>query len=93
MGEFNQSEYINTYIRETYDTFKIQVPKGQKEEIEKHRKEKGYKSLNAYVKDLINKDLEGGGVIYRYTCYRTKKFRPPYGGFGASLWMWYGDTL
>ena len=44
-------------MKEKYDTFKVQVPKGEKELIEKHRKSKGYKSLNAYINDLIRKDM------------------------------------
>lgn len=57
MPDFNQTKYINEFIKEKYDTFKIQVPKGEKELIEVHRKAKGYKSLNAYVNDLIRKDM------------------------------------
>ena len=33
MSEFKQSKYINDFIKEKYDTFKVQVPKGQKELI------------------------------------------------------------
>ncbi len=69
MSEFNQSKYINDFIKEKYDTFKVQVPKGRKAIIEEHWKAKGYKSLNAYVNDLIRKDMEdtqskeiGGGI-------------------------------
>lgn len=69
MPEFNQSKYINDFIKEKYDTFKVQVPKGHKAIMEKHWKAKGYKSLNAYVNDLIRKDMEaaedkeiGGGI-------------------------------
>lgn len=58
MSEFNQSKYINDFIKEKYDTFKVQVPKGHKAIMERHWKAKGYKSLNAYVNDLIRKDME-----------------------------------
>ena len=58
MSEFKQSKYINDFIKEKYDTFKVQVPKGQKELIAEHWKAKGYKSLNAYINDLIRKDME-----------------------------------
>ena len=53
MGDFNQSKYINDFIKETYDTIKVQVPKGQKELIKEHAKKKGFKSVNEYMKDLI----------------------------------------
>ena len=65
MSEFNQTKYINKYIKEKYYTFKVQIPKNQKELLEAHWKSKGYKSLNNYVNTLINRDMEengGGGV-------------------------------
>ena len=58
MSEFNQSKYINDYAKQNYDRLIIQVPKGQKELIAEHWKSKGYKSLNAYVTELIAKDME-----------------------------------
>lgn len=57
MSEFNQSKYINDFIKETYDTIKVQVPKGKREIIRAHAIEKGYKSVNAYINDLINRDM------------------------------------
>lgn len=61
MGDFNQSKYINDFIKETYDTIKVQVPKGQKELIKEHAKKKGFKSVNEYMKDLIAQDMERTG--------------------------------
>lgn len=61
MSEFNQSKYINDFIKESYDTIKVQVPKGQKEIIKEQAKKKGYKSVNEYMKALIKKDLEEAG--------------------------------
>lgn len=58
MGDFNQSKYINDFIKETYDTIKVQVPKGQKELIKEHAKKKGFKSVNEYMKDLITQDMK-----------------------------------
>lgn len=55
MSEFNQSKYINDFIKESYDTIKVQVPKGQKEIIKEQAKKKGYKSVNEYMKALIKK--------------------------------------
>lgn len=57
MSEFNQTKYINDFIKETYDTIKVQVPKGQKEVIKQHSKAKGYKSVNEYMKALIDADM------------------------------------
>lgn len=59
MGKFNQSKYIQEFVKEKYDRCIFNVPKGQKAEIEKHWKAKGYKSLNAYVNELIRKDMQG----------------------------------
>ena len=63
---YNQSKYANQFTKENYDRLNIQVPKGQKEIIEKYRKAKGYKSLNLYINSLIKKDMEaelGGGNL------------------------------
>lgn len=57
MSDFNKSKYINDFIKDKYDTFKIQVPKGKKTLIDEYRKSKGYKSLNAYVNALIDADM------------------------------------
>lgn len=59
MSEFNQTKYINTFIKEKYDTIKVQLPKGQKEIIAKKAAEKGFKSINAYIKASITKDING----------------------------------
>ena len=56
---FNQSKYANEFAKEKYDRLNIQVPKGKKSIIEEHYKYKGYKSLNAYVNDLIDRDIQG----------------------------------
>ena len=61
MGEFNKQKYDNQYAKENYDRCIFNVPKGQKAVIEAHGKAKGYKSLNAYVNDLITKDMERAG--------------------------------
>lgn len=58
MGEFNKQKYDNQYAKENYDRCIFNVPKGQKAVIEAHWKAKGYKSLNAYVNDLITQDME-----------------------------------
>lgn len=58
---FNQSKYANEFAKEKYDRLNIQVPKGQKAVIEEHWRSKGYKSLNAYVNDLIARDMNRTG--------------------------------
>lgn len=44
------------YLKEKVDTFVVRVPKGQKEEIKAYAKSKN-KSLNAYILELIEKDM------------------------------------
>ena len=58
MNEFNQAKYIQKFQKEKYDRCIFNVPKGQKAVIEEHWKNRGYKSLNAYVNELIKKDME-----------------------------------
>lgn len=61
MGDFNKQKYDNQYAKENYDRCIFNVPKGQKAVIETHWRAKGYKSLNAYVNDLITRDMERAG--------------------------------
>lgn len=61
MGNFNKQKYDTEYAKQNYDRCIFNVPKGQKAIIETHWKAKGYKSLNAYVNDLISKDMAAAG--------------------------------
>ena len=47
----------NEYNKSNYERMGIVVEKGQKDIILKHVKECGYSSFNAYIKDLIKKDM------------------------------------
>lgn len=69
MATFNKQKYDTEYAKLNYDRCIFNVPKGHKAIIEEHWKAKGYKSLNAYINDLIRKDMEsaeskgiGGGI-------------------------------
>ena len=62
---YDKVKYNNAFNKEAYDRASINFPKGQKAVIEAHWKKKGYKSLNAYVNELIRRDMAGeesGGV-------------------------------
>lgn len=48
----------NKYASKAYDRIPLQVKKGRKEEIKSHAENKGFNSLNAYINDLIEKDME-----------------------------------
>ena len=54
---FEQYKYQNDYNREHYARLSVQVPKEDKDIIEFHWRKKGFKSFNAYVNDLIRKDM------------------------------------
>ena len=62
MGTFNKQKYDTEYAKQTYDRYIFNVQKEKKELITKHWKAKGYKSLNTYINDLINKDMEQGST-------------------------------
>lgn len=47
------------YNAKAYDRIEIKVKKGQKEIIQKHAEEQG-KSLNSYIVDLIEEEMEHG---------------------------------
>lgn len=60
---FDKVKYDNAYAKNNYDRIPINVPKGKKELIERHCKSKGYKSINAYVNELIDRDMEESDKI------------------------------
>lgn len=57
MANFNKKKYDTEYAKNNYDRCIFNVVKGKKSVIEQHWKARGYKSLNAYVNDLIEKDM------------------------------------
>lgn len=54
--EFNQTEYVNDFIRKKYDRINLLIPAGNKEIIKSRATKKG-KSVNQYLNDLIEDDL------------------------------------
>ena len=54
---FEQFKYQNQYIKEHYARLSVQVAIDERPIIDAHWKKKGYKSFNAYVNDLIRKDM------------------------------------
>lgn len=54
--EFNQTEYVNDFIRKKYDRINLLIPAGNKEIIKSMAAKKG-KSVNQYLNDLIEDDL------------------------------------
>ena len=56
---FNQTEYINAFNKEHYDIVRIVLPKGERDKLKVHAKEKGM-SLSAWVCQAIRNALDEG---------------------------------
>jgi hypothetical protein len=48
--------YKNAYQKENYDRIGVLLPKGEKDRLKERL---GTKSINSYVLELIQKDIEG----------------------------------
>ncbi|MBD5531707.1 MAG: hypothetical protein HDQ98_05825 [Lachnospiraceae bacterium] len=57
MDKFDEVKYKNDFAKEKYDRIIVNVKKGQRSVIDSYRKEKGFASLNAYINELIRKDM------------------------------------
>ncbi len=57
MEKFNATKYKNDYAREKYDKILLTMQKGKKKEVDDYRKQKGFKSLNEYINELIRRDM------------------------------------
>lgn len=56
-NKFDATKYKNDFQKEKYDRIIVNVPKGEKEIIDRKAKEKGYKSLNAFIVETIKEKL------------------------------------
>lgn len=54
--KFNKTAYDNEFIKNNYDRINLTVPKGHKELIKAHAEKNGM-SVNSYINDLIEKDM------------------------------------
>ena len=57
MTEFDSVKYKNEYNKTHYARLSVLVSIDDRPIIDGHWKQKGYKSFNAYVNDLIRKDM------------------------------------
>lgn len=55
---FDATKYKNEFQKEKYDRIIVNVPKGQKELILDYVKKKGYSSLNSFIVESINKNMQ-----------------------------------
>ena len=58
MSKKEQYDYQNEYNKNNYARLSLVIKKEQRPELEKHYKEKGFESLNSYLKALIKKDMD-----------------------------------
>lgn len=61
---FEQYKYQNDYNKNHYARLNVLVSKDDKNTIEEHWKKQGYKSFNAYITELIRRDLNPENVIF-----------------------------
>lgn len=54
----NRTEYKNAWKKEHRDSYLLTMQKGRKEKIKAHAKSTGYDSLNAYINELIERDID-----------------------------------
>ena len=54
---FDQIKYQNEYNKEKYDRLTLVMPKGKKDKV-KQRADKLNKSVNGYINDVIDADME-----------------------------------
>lgn len=52
-----QQRAVGKYEKENYDKVLLRLPKGNREKIKAHAQQKGM-SLNAYIVDLIERDMD-----------------------------------
>ncbi|MDE6729253.1 MAG: hypothetical protein K2J71_00555 [Oscillospiraceae bacterium] len=52
-----QQKAVAKYMKENYDELKIRVPKGDKEKIKAHAKNKG-ESVNGFIQRAIKQTME-----------------------------------
>lgn len=57
MSEFDKVKYNQEYNKKNYKEVKIYMSADKKTLLKKHSKEKGFDSVNAYVNELIRKDM------------------------------------
>lgn len=56
--KFNQINYINDFNKKHYKRFTLSIPLNQVKAIEQLENEKNNKTMNKYVVNLINEDIE-----------------------------------
>lgn len=55
----SNAKYNKEYNENNYSPQKVYIQKDELPTIKEHMKDKGYKSFSGYVKDLIEKDMQG----------------------------------
>ena len=58
MATKSRSDYNNSFVRNNYDRISLQIPKGCKEKLQFEATLKGFKRLNAFIVDAIEKQCD-----------------------------------
>ena len=80
-----RNKYINDYMKNKYDRVVLLLKPGTKSKIEEKAKNQGFKSVNDFLKNLIEKDLEnspaeaGSEFFPDYKPTKTKLYEIPAG--------------
>lgn len=56
-----RNKYINDYMKNNYDRIVLLLPKGYKDTLTTIAKNNGHKSINEYLKAIIDKSLNQDG--------------------------------
>lgn len=54
-------KYQNEYIKNNYDKIVLTLPKGFKKEVDNIAKNKGFKNITEYVKELLKNEINAAG--------------------------------
>lgn len=68
--KFNQSKYIQEFLKENYDRVSVNVPKGRREVWKAAASAEG-KSLNAFITDIIESYI-ASDVLEAYINVKSK---------------------
>lgn len=58
MATKNRTDYKTDFARNNYDRIALQIPKGYKEKLQFEATLKGFKSLNAFIINAIEKQYD-----------------------------------
>lgn len=55
---YKDPKYTQNFMKNAYHRIPLDIKKDEYESMVSHAKKKGFAKINAYIKDLIRKDME-----------------------------------